>query len=300
MEHLETPDNSFNETHVEFFNQNQAYLNALSATTTGMYRGRVPQDVDLSLGVFHECKAGNQTEEVGVLSDENENLELIVVETEMENIAIQGSIRDCNGGVQDHVFVKVSFEDKQYLYLTDELGDFNYNFANCDDAEVSITAIDDINKKVSDVINLATSNQINAGEIETCGDIIAGYEIDYEQMDWKEALANSTNHTWSISRISGSNPRTIFSSTMVDKDTEVSYLQSAFVIREDLSDVDFQISFLTQGFLVIGKCEVEIEEYNGLTAYRFIGTGDDIGVTDDVIYPQENVDLVNFDLVYYD
>jgi len=87
---------------------------------------------------------------------------------------------------------------------------------------------------------------------------------------------------------------------MVDKDLGNTYLQGSFVLREDDSIVDYQLSFNIQGFLLLGQCEVEIVEHDGLTSYRFFGIGDDISVTDDTLYPEENVEFVDFSLVYYD
>lgn len=297
---LETPDQTYNDTYVEIISQSESYVSAFRTTTSGRYAGRVPQEVDLDLAVFHECAAGNQLEELGVLNQDEEVIDLVIVATEMDNIIIQGKITDCDGAVSDRSFVKVSFEEQQYLYRSDDQGNFDYSFYNCDDTEVSITAINVNEETVSEVINLDIANNINAGEIQTCGSIVAGYDISYDFMDWDQELEDNVEHTWSINRISGTNPRTIFSIKMINKDTDELYLQGAFVIRDNEPMVDYQLSFKTQGFIVLGECELEINLHSGLNSFRFFGTGDDIDIVDEDLYPTENIDLIDFSVVYYD
>jgi len=297
---LMTPDDTYTDTYVEIFNKDEAYVNALSTTRSGKYAGRVPQEMDLDLGVFHECAAGNQTSDLGIISQEEETINLIFVQTEMENIMVQGNVSDCNGEAPASAYVKISFSNQQYMYRADEFGNFDYSFANCSDTEINITAIADVDKKVSDMINLDITNNINTGEIQTCHDVIAGYEISYDNMEWQEELDNATDHSWTISRITGTNPRTIFSASMVDKDLGNKYVQASFVLKEDEPLVDFQLSFEIQGFIVIGRCEVEVVDHNGFESYRFFGLGDDISITDDTLYPADGVNAVDFSLVYYD
>ena len=297
---LETPDGTYNDTRVEFFNQKQAYIYGLNSTRSGNYLGRVPQDLDLNLGIFHECVAGNQTEEIGVITQEIESLSPILVETDMENIMIEGKVTDCNGDPTDKTFVKISFKDKQYLYRANAQGNFDFSFANCSDTQVSVTAINEDDKKVSEVIELDIRNDISTGDIQTCNEVVAGYDIEYENMNWANALDNDVDHSWSINRISGSNPRVIFSSNMHDNDSGEKYLQAAFIINEDEILVDYQISFKSQGFLLVGQCEVDVQEHNGITSYKFYGVGDDIAIVDMNLYPAENIEQVNFSLVYYE
>jgi len=297
---LQTPDGTYNDTYVEIFNQDKAYVNTLNTTKSGRYAGRIPQEIDLALGVFHECAAGNQTKELGIITQEEELINLIIVQTEMENIAILGNVKDCDGMTQDRAYVKISFKDLQFLYRTDELGNFDYSFANCSDTKVSIAAISDVDKTVSEVLDLDISSTINTGDIPTCDDVVAGYDISYTNMEWQEELSNTTDHSWSISRITGTNPRTIFSVKMVDKDLGNTYVQGSFVIKENESLVDYQLAFEIQGFTILGQCEVELVNHNGFVSYRFFGIGDDIAITDNALYPSNGVDAVDFSLVYYD
>ena len=295
---LKSPDDMYNETRMRFFNQSNQYSNFLNPTFSGKYSSRVPQGIDLDLTIFHQCAAGNQVEKLGSIS-QDEIIDEVVIATNMENIHIEGSVEDCQGNIQDNSFIRVSFSEKQYLYRIDEDGKFDHSFANCSDSSLSITAFNTEHQEVSDVIDIGVSNEINVGDIVTCNQVVAGYEVSYENMDWKDELENSADHSWQISRISGANSRLIFRATIVNKDTGEEYLKAVFVITDGEPIVDYQLTFTSQSFNLFGQCELEEVDHGAIKSYRFFGAGNDIVSTDAAVIIS-GIDTVNFSLVYYD
>ena len=292
-------DMNFDDTELEIFNLDRGYLNEVRTTRSGRYATRVPQDVNLDLVVFYDCAVGNQIEELGILTTQELVIDEIEIEADMENIFIQGTITNCDGDVEDQSFIKISFEDEQFLYRADSNGNFDYSFSNCSEETVTIIAINEKDSKISEPYEIAITNEIEAGDIQTCNDVAAGYAIDYLNMDWQNALTNSVNHSWTISRISGANGRTIFSTQMIDVNTNVSYLRGVFVINDNETLVDYQLTFDTQSFHLFGECQVEEVVQDGITSFRFFGVGDEIEEIDPNIFPG-GIDSVSFDLVYYD
>ena len=295
---LTSPDDMYKNTRLQIYNNDAQYLNAINTTTAGNYSTRIPQGVDLNLAIFHECAAGNQTEHLGILN-QNRIIDNFDIETNMANIHIIGSVHDCDGDVHDGAHVKISFSDQQFLYRVDADGGFDYSFSNCSDSYLSVLAINDKTQQVSDVLDVGISNEINIGDMTTCNEVVAGYDISYDFMDWKDELDQSVDHSWKISSISGTTSRLIFSANMVDRFTGVNYLEAVFVITEGVTEADYQLRFLTQAFNVFGSCEYELTDHDGFKSYRFFGIGDEIISTDDNIFPG-GIDSVNFSMVYYD
>ncbi len=56
--------------------------------------------------------------------------------------------------------------------------------------------------------------------------------------------------------------------------------------------------FNSQGFSISDRCSLEIVDYGDFKAYKFQGSSNNINVLETSLFPQ--VDVVNFDLVYYD
>ena len=296
---LGSPDDSFPNTELEIHNREERYLNLIRPTRTGKYATRVPQEINLDVLVFHDCAVGNQTEDLGIMNEDKTTIDHIEIETEMENVIIEGDVKDCYGEAVSNSFVKISFSEKQFMYRADENGNFNYSFANCTDTGVTFTAIDAENQQVSDAIEIGLGNHIIIGDLATCKEIAAGFDISYDSMNWSSELKNNVDHSWEITNITGVENRKIFSSRMIDKNTGTTYLKAAFVIKEGQDLVNYQLTFSTQAFHLFGQCEFEEIDHEGIRSYRFHGIGDDVAVIDENIYPS-NVDTVNFNLVYYD
>ena len=291
---------AFPNTRMDVQNFDLAYLSSINTTMSGMYSTRVPQSVDLDLAIFHDCNVGRQIENLGVL-DANQDFDAIEIEGVMDNIEILGKITDCNGTNNSMPYLKVNFGDDQFMYRSDEFGNFNFSFSNCTEDEVSIVAIDDKTSSVSESLLLPVNNSIDLGEIETCEQVVAGYDITYENMDWSDNLESSMIHEWTVSRVEALENKKIFSAKMIDQETGELYLNAAFVFVEGEATAEYALNFKAQGgFAIFGECNFEETNHGSFTSYRFIGTDAEIeGSIDDTIFPN-GINEVNFDLVYYD
>jgi len=292
-------NNSFPDTRMDIQNFDLAYLSSIHTTMSGMYATRVPQDVDLDLAIFHDCNVGRQIENLGVLN-EGQEFEAFEIDVVMDNIEIQGKITDCNGGNNSMPYLKVNFGDDQFMYRSNELGDFNFSFSNCTEDEVSIVAINDETSTVSESLLLPVHNLIDLGEIETCDQVVAGYDISYQDMDWSENLESRVTHEWTVSRVAAIENKTIFSAKMIDQVTGELYVNAAFVIVEGETTAEYALNFKAQGgFAIFGECHFESVDHGSFKSYKFIGNDTEVEGYDAVIFPN-GINEVNFNLVYYD
>ena len=290
---------SFPDTRLDVRNFEKGYLNSFHTTMSGMYAARVPQDVNLDLVVFHDCSIGRQIENLGALNSSQE-IETIEVEVEMDNIEIQGKITECDGTNNSMSYLKVNIGDDQYMHRSDEFGNFNFSFSNCNANEVSVVAIDDQTSKVSEALVLPIHNMIEIGELETCGEVEAGYDISYPNMNWSENLETSVIHEWTVSRVTALETKTIFSAKMIDQETGELYLNAAFVFGEGATTAEYALNFKTQGgFAIFGLCDVVAIDHGGITSYRFVGIDNEVEGVDTTVFGG-GIDQVNFNLVYYD
>jgi len=285
-------------TKLDIHNYEKKYLSTFHTTRSGNYHSRVPQDIDLAMAIFHDCTVGRQNQELGIVHNdvEFEPLEVVMV---MDNIEVQGNIKNCQGINTSRPYLKIDFGEEQYMYRCDDQGNFDLSFSNCHGEEVNVIAIDEESSSTSEVLLFPINNQINVGNVQTCNPIAAGYEIGYENMNWEENLNNTINHEWTVSRVSALEEKIIFSAKMFDENDGTLFLNAAFVFIEGESQVDYQLNFKTQGFIISGVCDLEEIQHDGITSYRFQGTNEEIVETSNGIYPGD-VGSVNFNLVYYD
>ena len=291
-------NNFFPNTRIDVQNLDLGYLSSIHTTKSGIYSTRVPQDIDIDLSIYHECNVGRQIKELGVITTDL-NIDPILIEMAMDNIEIQGRITDCNGVSSNQPYLKVNFGADQFMYRVDEFGYFDVSFSNCSDEEVSLVAINDVTSEVSESLVLPINNVIEFGNIETCHEVAAGYDIEYNNMDWSANLDSTVIHEWTTSRVNAVEDKLIFSVKMIDEFTGELYLSGAFVFIEGETQADFQLNFKTQGFSIFGVCGVEAIDHDGIISYRFVGASTDIAQQDSVIFPG-GIDEVNFNLVYYD
>lgn len=290
---------SYPDTRLDVRNFENAYLSSFHTTNSGMYSARVPQNVDLEMVIYHECNTGRQVENLGQLNN-NQNIESITVEEVMDNIVIEGKITDCGGTNNSMPYLKVNLGDDQFMYRSDEFGNFDFSFSNCTEDEISIIAIDDETSRVSESLVLPIHNNIIIGEIETCEAAVAGYDISYQDMDWSDNLESTVLHEWTVSRITTIENKVIFSAKMIDQETGELYLNAAFVFVEGETIAEYALNFKTQGgFSIFGECDFEVVDHSAFSSYRFFGHDSEVEGFDDTIFVS-GIDEVNFNLVYYD
>jgi len=288
----------FGDTRLDILNDSEKYRSSINTTMSGSYQTRVPQGINLSMSIYHECTVGRQSEDLGVVSSDFE-FQPIEVEMAMDNIEILGSITDCQGEHSSRPYLKIDFGAEQYLYRSDEQGDFEFSFSSCQDEEVNIIAIDDENSTTSEALMLPVSNQMQLGAIQTCNPIEAGYSIGYDHMDWSENLESTVIHEWTVSKVSALEEKVIFSAKMFDESDGTLFLTAAFVFIDGEAEADYQLNFKTQGFIMSGSCVMNEVAHDGISSFRFQGSNDEVTSTGNGVFPGD-VGTVQFNLVYYD
>lgn len=287
------------ETLLRFYDSDQTFKAEILTSSEGAFNVEVPRDTDIFLEVYHECSSAVQSYELGSFATP-ETLDPISLEVAAENVKIEGQVLDCGGQPNSNAFVKIILDDRKYLYRTDSEGNFSIAFADCDNTELQICAIDVSNSLISEPLTVDLSSFGNVNSLQTCLPFATGFDIEYTGMDWETALESKVIHEWTISSVQTTSRKFIISPKMRHEDTGEVYFSGAFVYNEDnLNSAQYIIEYPSQGFSVSGVCDLNITTENGITSYRFEGRSSDILERDNNLIPA-NINEVYINLVYYD
>ena len=188
------------------------------------------------------------------------------------------------------------YDGVNQLVQTDADGFFETKIKGCSTEQVEIYGVDLANSTISERHRFPVDPEVSAALILPCDEVASGHMINYEGMDWSDALQNSVLHNWGISTIESVDTTIIISPTISNSanPNEV-FMSGAFVFVKGSTEVDYLLDFKTQGFKAGGTFVVESQEHEDFTSYRFVGVSTEITANGNV-----EPSSVTIDLVYYD
>ncbi len=276
------------------------------ATTSelGNFTGRLPMGIELKITVLDECGNFPVIENIPPIQNEEEFLALNIELYNTNSLRVEGDINSCNNISSDLLYAMVSLESTKYLVKADENGLFDTGqlpVNSCNTSEVTVYGLDLENGFSTPPLSHDVVSSISLPSIMPCESIPSGFEIDYINMEWKNELATTVTHRWTVSRISSTPAKLIFNPVMTGINGE-EFMSGAILVTEGSNVASYLLEYETQGFEVSGNCTIDTHQHDGYTSYRFVDTTTDIEITDPSLFPGMDasaIGSVHMNLVYY-
>ena len=280
---------------VSLIDEAENYTLSTVTTASGRFSVRVPRGLNLTLFTQGVCNEQPLDTLIGPLLD-SKTVDIDLASTEGD-VSISGYIMNCdNTAPATNAFARVVYDGVNQLVQTDADGFFETKIKGCSTEQVEIYGVDLANSTISERHRFPVDPEISAALILPCDEVASGHMINYEGMDWSDALQNSVLHNWGISTIESVDTTIIISPTISNSanPNEV-FMSGAFVFVKGSTEVDYLLDFKTQGFKAGGTFVVEFQEHEDFTSYRFVGVSTEITANGNV-----EPSSVTIDLVYYD
>ena len=287
---LKTSDKTVNDAKVKLSSANSAYLHYTYTTEQGHLRAKMPQNENITIEIFESCFNASHSTKFETGFENIENMEFSLG-TLSDNISISGTAQNCTGQNLSEALIYESFRNRKTLHYTDISGNFVLPYSSCMAEKIFITVIDQHQSQASDTYEENLNSKINLGNIPTCNEIIASHLIDHDELNWDGSIGPDTELSWVIRRIVGTTTQIIISPTFIDRNTGHEYYSGAFVLDEGSSQAQYRLELDSGSLKISGTCEVQVDSQGGPTTYRF---------SDDNIEVSNSLNLLKFDLVYYD
>ena len=291
---------------IKLLDTQTGYISYLTTNENGHFTTRIPLNSNLDLEVDHTCSNQPLSIKLGIQSSSNELGLQNLPNTGSGMIQVKGVITDCIGANNLNAYLKVDIGGTKFMINTHD-GEFDLPFStSCSDSKISMVAIELENGYASEKLSHSITERIDLHEIPLCHSVQSGYDFSFSHMNWADQLENEVRHSWTVRTISSSNKKTIFNPRIVNENqNDIVYLSGAFVVIEGSNVVNYLLRCESQGFSISGTCEVLRESHDGFYSYRFFNPSPDpeIDKTDSDIFPADHtsdIEMINFDLVYYD
>ena len=164
----------------------------------GEVNGGIPMNTSLTLDVIDECESIVYTQSIPA-SSSNIDLGNISACNSGNQVAISGTVIDCEGEVVTNGLLRITFGTTFINIFTNQNGDFNTVLNTCSFATIDITTFDLDNATQSNVMTVQTDSPVNLGEIIACNQIeeFITYTIDgtsYSVLDLGQNEVMSSYH----------------------------------------------------------------------------------------------------------
>lgn len=284
---------------IKIIDENTGYQAYGYTTHNGQFSARVPKGQELKLQIVSNCLNRPLEHLLPAIDSDISNLDNLEIPLVSEGgeINLQGTVANCNNSLPFNGYARVLLDDQNYMIKTDSEGRYSKKLNSCSGENVFVQGIDLDNSMISDIGQERTQGIVSMDVLVACDPVPSGYTIQYPEMTWQTALENNADHQWVVRTISGSNELTIINTSIVI-DTTI-YMSGAFYYKKGNEEASYLLKFETQGFTVSGTCDIEIKENGDFVSYRFHSKGTDIDVVSAAQF-HDDIDFVDFDLVYYD
>ena len=285
-------------TKIKLYNNENGFLAFGYTSDKGNFSLKAPSDISLNLDVFQNCNNANFTETLAPITETeiNYNIEFSALS---ENIKIEGQAQDCQGLTSlPYAMLYLEHKAQKYLFRADMDGSFKLPFSSCDEGTFDLTIIDDQSGMISETQELAITNTIDLGDTRVCQEAQAGFNFDYNNIDWADAINMDVIQEWTLRTIEGSTRTIIINPFVRNINSNVVYYSGAFVFDEDSTQADYLLTFEAHGFSISGQCEMIPQDHGNIWSYRFKDVNHDIKIIDHSLIP-DGITQVEFDVVYY-
>jgi len=139
------------------------------SNSEGFVTGKIPAGLELLLQIRGLCGEIIHSTIIGPFNENTSLGTINVVDPNINNTPIAGSIVDCNGNLIDNGGVITEVDGLSFIALADN-GTFDFFLSNCEGpTNVTITAIDFDNLLQSELINGTVGTVVNTGALQVCG-----------------------------------------------------------------------------------------------------------------------------------
>ena len=263
----------------------------------GFFAGKVPKDRDLLLEVIGFCGEVIYEDQLGSLSDD---LHLGAYNIVNSNgiIPISGVLDNCLDDLIVSGYVIVNGGSLNLIIPVNPDGSFYAEVPACNSSiDIEIYGIDnDLGLYgLPEFVSFDEAIDVN---LSACDNFPQpGYEIFYDGQDWNPiSLNDSMWIDFEIVEVSGTNGFEFnMSFTIIDPLIYDPLLgaqcHGTLVFSLDSDIVNYELIFESQGFMIEGVCEKEVEDFGIYQILYFYDVTDNIIILDSLIYPVEATEV---------